>query len=72
MTRPSPQPEPETGRLLTIGEVTQQYRISSATQYRMFANGTLKSVRIAGRRLVPREALEQMIGEQLVEGCEPA
>ena len=43
MTRPSPQLEPETGRLLTIGEVSQQYRISSATQYRMFANGTLKS-----------------------------
>ena len=59
-------------RLLTITEVYDEYRISPASCYRMFKDGRLKSVRIAGRRLVPREVLEQMIGEQLVEGCEPA
>ena len=60
-------PEPETGRLLTITEVYDEYRISPASCYRMFKDGRLKSVRIAGRRLVPREVLEQMISEQLTE-----
>jgi predicted DNA-binding transcriptional regulator AlpA len=59
-------------RLMTVNEVYSEYRISPATQYRMMADGRLKSVRLAGRRLVPREVLEQMIGEQLAEVCELA
>ena len=59
-------------RLMTVNEVYSEYRISPATQYRMFQDGRLKSVRIAGRRLVPRDVLEQMIGSQLTDGCEPA
>jgi excisionase family DNA binding protein len=46
---------------MTINEVYDEYRISPATQYRMFQDGRLISVRIAGRRLVPRDALERFI-----------
>ncbi len=58
--------------LLTLNEVQREYRISPATAYRMMADGRLKSVRLAGRRLVPRDVLEQMIGSQLADACEPA
>jgi excisionase family DNA binding protein len=50
-------------RALRINEASALYGISRSTIYKMRAAGTLRTVKIGGRRLVPRDALEALISE---------
>jgi excisionase family DNA binding protein len=50
-------------RALRINEASTLYGISRSTIYKMRAAGTLRTVKIGGRRLIPRDALEALISE---------
>lgn len=50
--------------LLTIPEACEYLRVSKWTVYRLFDEHKLKSVRVRGRRLVPRAEVEQFIAAQ--------
>jgi excisionase family DNA binding protein len=50
-------------RALRINEAASLYGISRSTIYKIMAAGTLRSVKIGGRRLIPRDALEALIAE---------
>jgi excisionase family DNA binding protein len=39
------------------------YRLSRSTIYKLIAAGTLRTVKIGGRRLIPRDALEALLNE---------
>lgn len=52
---------------LTLAEAAQILRVSRSTCYEMAASGALPTVKLAGRSWrVPRGALAQLAGEQLV------
>jgi len=53
----------ETKRALRINEASALYGISRSTIYKIMAAGTLRTVKIGGRRLIPRDALEALIAE---------
>lgn len=48
-------------RALHVNEAAALYGISRSTIYVLMARGTLRTVKIAGRRLVPRDAIEALI-----------
>jgi len=48
-------------RALRVNEAAALYGISRSTIYVLMARGTLRKVKIAGRRLVPRDAIEALI-----------
>lgn len=48
-------------RALRVNEAAALYGISRSTIYVLMARGTLRTVKIAGRRLVPRDAIEALI-----------
>ena len=48
-------------RALRVNEAAAQYGISRSTIYKIMAEGTLRTVKIGGRRLIPRDALEALI-----------
>ena len=50
-------------RALRINEAVTLYGISRSTIYKVMAEGTLRTVKIGGRRLIPRDALEALISE---------
>jgi excisionase family DNA binding protein len=50
-------------RALRINEASALYGISRSTIYKIMAAGTLRTVKIGGRRLIPRDALEALIAE---------
>jgi excisionase family DNA binding protein len=50
-------------RALRIKEAATLYGISRSTIYKIMAAGTLRTVKIGGRRLIPRDALEALISE---------
>jgi excisionase family DNA binding protein len=50
-------------RALRINEASALYGISRSTIYKIMAAGTLHTVKIGGRRLIPRDALEALIAE---------
>jgi excisionase family DNA binding protein len=52
---------PEEKRALRINEASALYGISRSTIYKIMAAGTLRTVKIGGRRLIPRDALEALI-----------
>jgi len=55
----------ETKRALHIKEAARIYGWSRSTLYKMIKDGTLRSVKIGGRRLIPRDVLEELIaGEE--------
>jgi excisionase family DNA binding protein len=49
-------------RVYQVMEAVAAYRISKSTIYKLMAAGALKTVKIGGRRLIPVEALEALIG----------
>jgi excisionase family DNA binding protein len=49
-------------RAYQVKEAVDTYRISKSTIYKLMATGTLRSVKVGGRRLIPVEALEALIG----------
>lgn len=45
----------------SVAEVARRSSLSPATIYRRMDDGTLHSVKIAGRRLIPHDALKALI-----------
>jgi excisionase family DNA binding protein len=54
-------PRPAAALTYTIPEAAEALRISSRSVRRRIAEGTLPTVRIGGRLLVPRRALEDWL-----------
>jgi excisionase family DNA binding protein len=50
-------------RVYLVDEAAAAYRLSRSTLYKLMAAGTLRSVKVGGRRLIPVEALEALIAE---------
>ena len=48
-------------RAYQINEAVDTYRLSRSTLYKLMSTGTLRSVKVGGRRLIPVEALEALI-----------
>ncbi len=48
-------------RACQINEAVDTYRLSRSTLYKLMSSGTLRSVKVGGRRLIPVEALEALI-----------
>jgi excisionase family DNA binding protein len=55
--------EVEAKRALRVNEASALYGISRSLIYKIMAEGTLRTVKIGGRRLIPRDALEALISE---------
>jgi len=53
---------PDARRVYQVLEAVAAYRISKSTIYKLMAGGALKTVKVGGRRLIPVEALEALIG----------
>ncbi|MGA2792238.1 MAG: helix-turn-helix domain-containing protein [Roseiarcus sp.] len=53
--------DPNLKRALSVAEFTHRFGIGKTSAYAMIANGTLKSVRVGGRRLIPMEAAEELL-----------
>jgi excisionase family DNA binding protein len=49
-------------RAYQINEAVATYRLSRSTIYKLMGAGALRSVKVGGRRLIPVEALEALIG----------
>lgn len=49
-------------RAYRIKEAAAAYRLSRTTLYKLIANGVLRSVKVGGRRLIPLDALEALLG----------
>jgi excisionase family DNA binding protein len=48
-------------RALAVKEAVETYGLSRSMLYRLMARGTLHSVRVGGRRLLPVDALEALL-----------
>ncbi len=48
-------------RAYRVNEACAAFRISRSTIYKLMAAGKLRTVRIAGRRLIPAEAAEALL-----------
>jgi excisionase family DNA binding protein len=55
--------KPDEKRAFRINEAVAAYRLSRSTIYKLIAAGTLRTVKIGGRRLIPRDALEALLSE---------
>ena len=55
-------PLPSDRRALRVNDAAVIYGISRSTIYKLMALGTLRTVKVAGRRLIPRDNLEALIG----------
>ena len=53
--------------VVTIDEAKTFLKIGRATLYRMLDEGQLPSVKIRGRRMIPKRAAVEMISSQLPE-----
>jgi excisionase family DNA binding protein len=56
-------PKPEEKRAYHVNDAAKIYGWSRSTLYKMMKAGTLRTVKIGGRRLIPRDALEALISE---------
>jgi excisionase family DNA binding protein len=52
---------PAESRALHVREAAATYRLSRTTLYKLMAAGTLRTVKIGGRRLIPRDAIEALL-----------
>jgi excisionase family DNA binding protein len=50
-------------RALRVNEAVEAYGLSRSMIYRLMARGTLHSVRVGGRRLIPIDALEALLNK---------
>ena len=48
-------------RAFHVKDAAKAYGWSRSTLYKLMKDGTLKSVRVGGRRLIPRDALEALL-----------
>jgi excisionase family DNA binding protein len=56
-------------RALRVNEASALYGISRSTIYKIMAEGTLRTVKIGGRRLIPRDAIESLISVDTNKGA---
>ena len=61
MHTPSQSSTPHTLRALRVNDFCRDYGISRTSFYKLVAAGTLITVKVAGRRLVPVEAAEALL-----------
>jgi excisionase family DNA binding protein len=52
---------PDERRAYRVNEAVAVYRLSRSTLYKLIAAGKLRTIKIGGRRLIPREALETLL-----------
>jgi excisionase family DNA binding protein len=52
--------KPDEKRAYRVNEAVAVYRLSRSTLYKLIGEGTLRTVKIAGRRLIPRDAIEAL------------
>jgi len=50
-------------RCLRVEQVAQQLSVGRSTVYDLIRSGRLRSFKVGRRRLVPRDAVEEMIAE---------
>jgi excisionase family DNA binding protein len=48
-------------RAFHVKEAAAVYRLSRSTLYKLMAAGILRTVKVGGRRLIPRDALEALL-----------
>jgi excisionase family DNA binding protein len=53
---------PEERRAYSVREFCHAYRISHSHVYALFKSGRLRSVRVGGKRLIPVEAADELLG----------
>jgi excisionase family DNA binding protein len=53
----------EEKRAFHVKEAARVYGWSRSTLYKMMKAGTLRTIKIGGRRLIPRDALEALLNE---------
>jgi excisionase family DNA binding protein len=56
------QPTMELSKVLTVAEVAKELRLSRTGAYEGIARGDIPSIRIGKKILVPRAALEKLLG----------
>lgn len=56
--------KPEDRRAYRVQEFCALYGLSRSTVYKMIQAGTLRTVRIGGRRLIPKESGEALLNPQ--------
>ena len=56
-------PKPDEKRALRVKEASALFGLSRSTLYVLMAAGKLRSVKIGGRRLIPRDSLEAILNE---------
>ena len=56
-------PKPDEKRALRVKEASAIYGLSRSTLYVLMAAGKLRAVKVGGRRLIPRDALEALLNE---------
>jgi hypothetical protein len=56
---------PELKRALTVDAAVEAYSISRSSLYLLIKAGTLPDIKLAGRRLIPRDALECLISGKI-------
>jgi len=52
----------------TVPEVAEYLRVSRPTVYKLMNDGALQSIRVAGARRIPWEAVTELVESQLQEG----
>lgn len=52
-------------RAFHVREAAAVYRLSRSTLYKMMSSGTLRTVKIGGRRLIPRDVLEDLLAAEM-------
>lgn len=52
---------PDEKRAYRVNEAVAAYRLSRSTLYKLISDGKLHTVKVAGRRLIPRDAMEALI-----------
>ena len=55
---------PTEKRAFRVNEAVEAYGWSRLTLYKMMRDGTLRTVKIGGRRIIPRDVLEALISER--------
>lgn len=61
MTNDSQASTPNVKRAYRVKEAAALYGLSRSTLYKMMAEGSLRTVKIGGRRLIPSDALEALL-----------
>jgi excisionase family DNA binding protein len=55
------QPTNSDRRAYRINEAARAYGLSRSTLYKLMTSGALQNVKIGGRRLIPRDAIEALL-----------